>query len=90
MHSYLLCFRLFADLLGFSGALGIQIIVTSLQDDISGANLIQNATMQNATYVKYDSMDTLTIHHFISCRMVAAVVILIAAFCQGAFSQVNF
>jgi len=81
--------RLFADLLGFSGALGIQIIVTSLQDDISGANLMQNATMQNATYDKYDSMDTLTIHHFISCRMVAAVVILIAAFCQGAFSQLS-
>ena len=75
--------RLSADLLGFSGALGIQVIVTSLQDDIRGVDIKGNTTMEST-----NTMDTLTIYQFISCRMVAAVMILLASLSQGSFSQV--
>ena len=88
VYSWLTPYRLFADLLGFSGALGIQIIVTSLQNDIREVDLKWNSTMKNATVE--NSMDTFTTFQFISCRMVAAVIILLASFSQGSFSQVIF
>ena len=83
--------RLLADCLGFAGALGIQVIVTSLQEDRSeeagtgaGAQCVARASSNSTVTVS----DTLTVQQFLHHRTVAAVIILIASLLQGAFSQV--
>ena len=88
VYSWLTPYRLFADLLGFSGALGIQIIVTSLQNDIREVDMKWNSKMRNTTVE--NRMETFTSFQFVSCRMVAAVIILLASFSQGSLSQVIF
>ena len=85
--------RLLADCLGFAGALGIQVIVTSLQEDRSeeagagtgaGPQCVARASSNSTVTVS----DTLTVQQFLHHRTVAAVIILIASLLQGAFSQV--
>ena len=89
-------FRLLADFLGFAGAIGIQIIVSSLQDDISDKTSDQmicsrtNMTTFPITtdHDELNESDTMTISQFLHNRLVAAVIILLASLLQGAFSQV--
>ena len=92
-----LYFRLLADLLGFAGAIGIQIIVSSLQQDIS-EDSSEHLICGNMTSIYTDDSnifsdrvmesDTMTISQFLHNRLVAAVIILLASLFQGAFSQV--
>ena len=85
-------FRLLADFLGFAGAIGIQIIVSSLQDDISDVAsdqmICSRSNMTSTDHDKVNESDTMTISQFLHNRLVAAVIILLASLFQGAFSQV--
>ena len=82
-----------ADLLGFAGAIGIQIIVSSLQQDLS-EDTSEHFICGNMTSIYTDNSDrvmesdTMTISQFLHNRLVAAVIILLASLFQGAFSQV--
>ena len=81
-----------ADFLGFAGAIGIQIIVSSLQDDIGDMTrdqmICSRTNMTNTDHDEVNESDTMTISQFLHNRLVAAVIILLASLLQGAFSQV--
>ena len=93
-------FRLFSDFLGFAGALGIQVIVSSIENDTGDFDKFscksRNITISGNNTVKEDYSeafavaDTLTVFQFIHNQSVAAIIILLASLSQGGFSQVTF
>ena len=100
LHYQIIFFRLFSDFLGFAGALGIQVIVSSIENDNGDFDQFscksRNITIsENNTFKENDSeapavADTLTVFQFIHDQSVAAVIILLASLSQGGFSQVIF
>ncbi|XP_023349432.1 ATP-binding cassette sub-family C member Sur [Eurytemora carolleeae] len=79
--------RLLADVLGFSGALGLQIIVSSIQDGFS----VQQH-QENRTGIKEDSKvlhDSLTFDELFSNIVITSIFIFIASIGQGSFSQLS-
>ena len=89
-----------SDFLGFAGALGIQVIVSSIQNDTSDSYkfsciweneyLSENVTIKQPVSETFEVADTLTVVQFIHHQSVAAVIILLASLSQGGFSQVFF
>ena len=98
LHYLCIFFRLFSDFLGFAGALGIQVIVSSIENDTGDFDQFscksRNITISGNNSGNYSETfavaDTLTIFQFIHNQSVAAVIILLASLSQGGFSQVIF
>ena len=98
LHYLCIFFRLFSDFLGFAGALGIQVIVSSIENDTGDFDQFscksRNITISGNNSENYSETfavaDTLTIFQFIHNQSVAAVIILLASLSQGGFSQVIF
>ena len=98
-HDNLKNFRLFSDFLGFAGALGIQVIVSSIQNDLNKCDILscqssnhtisENCAISSNTSETFQASDTLTIGQFVHHQTVAAVMILLASLSQGGFSQVT-
>ena len=89
-----------SDFLGFAGALGIQVIVSSIQNDTISDSykfsckweneyLSENITIRQPVSETFEVADTLTVVQFIHHQSVAAVIILLASLSQGEFSQVG-
>ena len=81
--------RLLADCLGFSGALGIQVIVSSLQEEAEGCPVSPASNGTAACRQSSSPVESLTVWQFLQHRMVAAVIILLASLGQGSFSQLS-